>query len=51
LITSEYIGKLPVPYMTMENQDGTTLDITNDYLGNPIHLNRVLPGPFQNIKK
>jgi len=51
LISSEYIGILRVPKMAMENPDGTLLDITIDYLGNPVKKNRVLPGPFQNIKK
>jgi len=51
LITSEFIGKLPVPKMLMENPDGTALNITNDYFGKPINKVRVMPGPFQNIKR
>jgi len=34
----------------MENQDGTPLDITTDFLGHSINKNIVVPGPFQNIK-
>ena len=50
LITSKYIGKLPIPGVAMENPNGPVLDITTDYLGNTINRNRVMPGPFQNIK-
>ena len=49
-ITSEYIGKLPIPKMAMENPDGTPLDITTDYLGTPVNQKKVMPGPFQEIK-
>ena len=49
LITSKMTGKMPLPQMFMENPDGTPLDITTDYLGNPIDLKNVLPGPFQKI--
>jgi len=50
LITSEYIGVLPIPKMAMENPDGTVLDIMTDYLGNPVDREKVMPGPFQIIK-
>ena len=50
LITSEYIGVLPVPNMAMENPDGTVLDITRDYFGNSVNSEKVVPGPFQNIE-
>lgn len=50
LITSEYIGKLPVPKMAMKKPDGTPLDINTDYFGNPIVTANVMPGPFQNMK-
>jgi hypothetical protein len=50
MITSEYIGKLPVPKMAMENPDGTPLNITTDYLGNSVNKAKVMPGPFQDIK-
>ncbi|MCC5931518.1 MAG: right-handed parallel beta-helix repeat-containing protein [Cyclobacteriaceae bacterium] len=50
LITSEYIGVLPVPKMSMKKSDGSTLDIITDYLGNPIEKDSVMPGPFQNIR-
>ena len=50
LITSEYIGELPVSKMAMENQDGTLLNITTDYNGKPINKEKVMPGPFQEIK-
>lgn len=50
LITSEYIGELPIPKMAMENPDGTSLDITTDYLGIAMNKDKVLPGPFQNIE-
>ena len=50
LITSEYIGILPVPKMAMEYPDGTSLDINTDYFGNPIDPVNVIPGPFQNLK-
>jgi hypothetical protein len=36
--------------MAMENQDGTALDITSDYLDNSVNTKKVMPGPFQNIK-
>ena len=49
-ITSEYIGKLPIPKMAMENPYGTPLDITTDYLGTPVNQKKVMPGPFQEIK-
>jgi hypothetical protein len=50
LITSEYIGILPVPKMAMENPDGTPLDIATDYSGNSIDPDHVMPSPFQQIK-
>lgn len=51
LITSDLIGEFPVPKLSMENPDGTTLHIETDYYGNPINPDRVIPGPFQNIKE
>jgi hypothetical protein len=51
LITSAYIGKLPIPKMAMENPDGTPLDITSDFLGNTIEKESVKPGPFQTNNK
>ena len=51
LISSEYIGILPVPKMAMEHPDGTPLDITTDYSGNSIDPDHVKPGPFQQIQK
>jgi alpha-N-arabinofuranosidase len=50
LITSEYIGVLPIPKMAMENPDGTFLDIRTDYLGNSVNSEKVMPGPFQDIE-
>jgi len=50
VITSQYIGELPVPEMVMENPDGTPLNITNDFQGTPVNREKVMPGPFQNIK-
>ncbi|MCA1758275.1 MAG: right-handed parallel beta-helix repeat-containing protein, partial [Bacteroidales bacterium] len=50
LITSEYIGELPVPKMAMKKPDGTPLDITTDYFGISIDPKNVMPGPFQTIK-
>jgi len=50
LITSAYIGKLPIPKMAMENPDGIPLDITSDFSGNAIEKESVMPGPFQDIK-
>lgn len=50
LITSEYIGILPVPKMAMEQPDGTPLDITTDFFGHSIDPGNVRPGPFQNLK-
>lgn len=49
LITSEMIGKMPLPQVFMENQDGSPLVISTDYLGNPIDPENVKPGPFQMI--
>ena len=49
LITSKMIGKMPLPKVFMENQDGTPLDITTDYFGNSIDPKNVMPGPFQKI--
>ncbi len=49
LITSDFMGKVPFAEMFMEHPDGTPLDITSDYFGNPVDPNNVLPGPFQNI--
>ena len=51
VITSKYIGELPVPEMSMENPDGTPLDIIYDYFGNSIGTKNVMPGPFQNINQ
>ena len=48
-ITSKMIGKIPLPKVFMENQDGTPLDITTDYFGNSIDPKNVMPGPFQKI--
>jgi hypothetical protein len=48
-ITSMMIGKMPLPKVFMENQDGTPLDITTDYFGNSIDPKNVMPGPFQKI--
>jgi alpha-L-arabinofuranosidase len=50
LITSDYIGELPVPKMAMKNSDGTHRDITTDYFDNSIDPKNVKPGPFQNMK-
>ena len=50
-ITSKLIGKVPRVDMFMENPDGTGLDITSDFNGKPVNPARVLPGPFQNIKR
>ncbi len=30
--------------------DGTSLNITTDYLANPVNTKKVMPGPFQEIK-
>jgi len=49
LITSEFMGKVSFAEMFMEHPDGTPLDITSDFYGNPVDPNKVLPGPFQNI--
>ena len=49
LITSEMIGKTPLPQVFMENPDGTPLDITTDYFGSSIDPKKVMPGPFQKI--
>ncbi|NQU23788.1 MAG: right-handed parallel beta-helix repeat-containing protein [Candidatus Nealsonbacteria bacterium] len=51
LITSKLIGRIPLADMCMENPDGTPLDITFDFNGRPIDPARVMPGPFQNIRK
>jgi hypothetical protein len=50
LISADFIGELPVPKMGMENQDGTALNIISDYNGTPMNKEKVMPGPFQNIK-
>lgn len=49
LITSKMIGKMPLPQVFMENQDGTALDVTTDYFGNAIDPKNIKPGPFQEI--
>lgn len=41
LITSKFIGKMPLPQVFMENSDGTPLDFTTDYFGNSIDPNNV----------
>ena len=49
LITSKMIGKMPLPQVFMENQDGTPLDVTTDYFGSAIDPKNVKPGPFQKM--
>jgi len=51
LITSKFMGKVPLADMFMEHPDGKPLNITSDFYGKPIDQKRVLPGPFQGIKK
>ena len=51
LITSKLMGKVPLADMFMEHPDGKGLDITSDFHGKPIDPKKVLPGPFQGIKK
>jgi len=51
LITSKGMGKVPLANMFMEHPDGKPLDITTDYFGRPIVRTRVLPGPFQDLRK
>ena len=49
LITSAMTGKIPLPWVFMENPDGTPLVIATDYFGNPVDPVNVMPGPFQKI--
>jgi len=51
LITSKLMGKVPRADMFMEHPDGKPLNITSDFYGKPIDPKKVLPGPFQGIKK
>ena len=37
--------------MFMEHPDGKPLNITSDFQGQPIDPKKILPGPFQGIKK
>jgi len=50
LITSKFIGRVPLADMFMEKPDGTPLNIMRDYFGKSIDPEKVLPGPIQNIK-
>jgi hypothetical protein len=51
LITSKFMGKVPLADMFMEHPNGKPLNITSDFYGKPIDPKKVLPGPFQAIKK
>ncbi|MDP6635397.1 MAG: right-handed parallel beta-helix repeat-containing protein [Phycisphaerae bacterium] len=51
LITSKFMGKVPLAGMFMEYPDGKPLDITSDFHGRAIDPKRIIPGPFQAIKK
>jgi len=51
LITSKLIGKVPLADMFMEHPDGKRLNIVADYYGKAIDPAKVMPGPFQNIRK
>lgn len=48
-ITSKFIGRIPLAEMFMEHPDGTPLNITFDYFGQPMDPAHGMPGPFQNI--
>lgn len=50
LITSKFIGRVPLADMFMEKPDGTPMNITRDYFGKSIDPANVLPGPIQKIK-
>jgi hypothetical protein len=50
LITSKFVGKLPLAEMFMEHPDGTPLDLTTDFYGKSINADQVKPGPFQSIQ-
>ena len=47
LITSKFMGKVPLADMFMEHPDGKPLNITSDFYGKPIDPKKILPGPFQ----
>lgn len=48
-VTANLIGRTPHSNMLMENIDGTPLNIDSDYVGQKVDVQKVKPGPFQNI--
>lgn len=46
-VTSELLGKAIIPDLRFENQDGTTLNIKNDYFGNLRNKKNPTSGPFE----
>ena len=45
------MGKVALSDMFMEHPNGKPLNMTSDFYGQPIAPKKVLPGPFQGIKK
>jgi len=51
LITSKFMGKVPLADMFMEHPDGRALNITSDFYDRSIESGKVIPGPFQKLEE
>jgi alpha-N-arabinofuranosidase len=46
-VTTQLLGKAPIPDQAFENPDGTPLRIDTDYLGRKRNMKNPFPGPFE----